>query len=347
MHQQTFETHEEWLTARRADFGIGASTVGAIVGASTYRSAWDVWSSHFAPEAQKPGNIAQLQRGHHLERHILRLYAEQHDVDVTHFDRTICYHTDHTWARFSPDGIRSDGGIVEVKTARGGWPWRDAPEVIDSADMLSYLPTLSYGLQAYWQMLISGAAFVDLVVLPLGHELASVADALAMQYPDALEAVAEAIRSSLVVVRIMRDPVFIKRLGDRIAAWRQTHLIEGKEPPAEGPAASAHHGKVPKRGEVNITDIDHPVVQLADALHHAKAVKKDADAKVKTYTGRLKQAMQHVESVTCDRGTIAWRKAGRGKAIDLRQWMHGGTTECDLQPDIMHPSPMPTEADDA
>lgn len=341
MQLRTFDTHDEWLNERRAGFGVGASAVGAILGESSYRSPWDVWSTHHAPGAVNPGNVAQLQRGHHLERHILRLYGEAQGIEVKHYDRTICYHPDQPWARFSPDGIRADGGIVEVKTARGGWAWRDVQDPIETAADLHYLPSVAYGLQAYWQMLVSGAEFVDLVVLPLGHELAAVADALAMDHPAALETLAEAIKGSLVVVRVMRDAQFLKRLGDRVAAWRAKHLVDGLEPPAEGPSASAYHGRQVKRGEVDLS-VDHPVIELADALFDAKRQKRQLDAKVKAYTGRLKQACQHVQSVTSSRGTIVWRKAGRGKAVDLKGWIYGGTTDCDHQPEPLQPPTEPT-----
>jgi hypothetical protein len=273
------------------------------------------------------------------------LYAEREGVKVKHYDRTICYHDQQPWARFSPDGIREDGGVVEVKTARNGWLWRDVDEVIETAAGLEDLPTISYGLQAYWQMLISGAAFVDLVVLPLGHELAAVADALAMQHPDALETLAEAIRSSLVVVRVMRDSEFIKRLGDKVAQWREGHLVQGKEPPAEGSYASRYHGQAAKAGEVALP-VDHPVVELGDALYGAKAAKKEAEALVKKYTGRLKQACQHVERVTSDRGSIVWRNSGRGKAIILKQWHYGGAVECDHAPAPLRSAPWQTTGGD-
>lgn len=344
MKSVTYSTHDEWLEARAVDHGIGASTVGAILGASSYRTPWDVWASHYAPDAIKAGNVAQLQRGHLLERHILRLYAEEQGIDVEHYDRTICYHDDQNWARFSPDGIRSDGGVVEVKTVRNGWEWRDAPVLLESGDELEYLPSLNYGLQCHWQMLVSGAPFVDLVVLPLGHELAAVADALAMSdWPEALGVIADAIRSSLVVVRVMRDSRFAARLGARVAEWREKHLVGGDEPMASGAHASAYHGRQPKKGSVEVDEAS-PITEVADALYHAKRRKKAIDAEVKDYTGRIKQAMQHVEEVRTERGIITWRKVGRGKAIDLRQWVYGGTTHTEAPIEPLHHEP-PTAGD--
>lgn len=343
----TYDTHEEWLNARRDGYGVGASTVGAILGASSYRSPWDVWAAEYAPDAIGAGNIAQLQRGHLLERHVLRFYSERENIEVEHLDRAIWYHDAQPWARFSPDGVRADGGLVEVKTVRGGWDWRDVSDVIESAEELEYLPSLNYGLQCHWQMLVSGAPFVDLVILPMGHELAAVADLLAVSdWPEAMTVVAEGLRSSMIVVRLLRDAVFEARLGAKVAAWRERHLVNGEEPPASGAHASAHHGRVPKRGELEI-DLDHPVTLVADSLFDAKREKKVIDARVKSLTGRLKKALQHVETVKTGRGSIAWRRAGRGKTLDLRQWVHGGTTDCDLNPEPLNPpEPQDTERED-
>lgn len=335
MRVERYNTHEEWLAARAAGFGVGASTVGSILGASSYRTPWDVWASHHAPEAIKVGNVAQLQRGHLLERHILRIYAELQGCEVEHHERTICHHKDVGWARFSPDGIRSDGGLVEVKTVRNGWEWRDAPVILESADELEYLPSLSYGLQCHWQMLVSDAPFCELVVLPLGHELAAVADALAMSdWPEAMAVLAEALRTSLVVVRIMRDAGFCKRLGSKVAAWRERHLVGGEEPVASGTNAAAHHSRQPKAGEVEL-DVDHPVIEVADALYAAKASKRRADDEVKRYMGQLKQSLQNVESVRSTRGEIRWKKVGRGKTLDLRRWVWGGTTETQAETETL------------
>ena len=162
-------------------------------------------------------------------------------------------------------------------------------------------------------------------------------------WPEALGVIADAIRSSLVVVRVMRDSRFAARLGARVAEWREKHLVGAVEPTASGAHASAYHGRQPKKGSVEVDEAS-PITEVADALYHAKKRKKAIDAEVKDYTGRIKQAMQHVEEVRTERGIITWRKVGRGKAIDLRQWVYGGTTHTEAPIEPLHHEP-PTAGD--
>lgn len=339
MQIDTYQDRDEWLAARSADYGVGASTVPAMLGLSGFTSPWDVWARWHAPEAIKQSDESpQLVRGHLLEPHLLKLYAKRMSVEVQHHDYTVCSHDTQRWARFSPDGIVADGGLVEIKTARNGWMWREAPEVIETAADLEYLPNPAYGIQCYWQMLISGAPYCDLVVLPLGNDLAAVADAIAVStYADALELLAEALASALVIVRVLPDPDFTIRMGAKVAAWRDKHLIGGAEPESRGVAAPRHHGELPKFGEVAV-DVDHPVTELADALFRAKADKRHTDSTVKTYTAKLKQAMQHVTRLQTPRGAVSWRKHGRGRALAFHDWLPGEAATAPADIPILTPN---------
>ena len=316
---RTYQTEAEWLAARSAGYGIGSSAVAAILGHSSWRSPWDVWASFHAPEAAPDTAGPQLLRGHALEPLILRAYEAHADEVAEHYDRTIACHPLNDWARCSPDGVTASGGLVEIKTAQNGWAWRDAPPVQHSADGLEELPRISYGLQCYWQMLITGAPWVDLVVLPLSFDVAAICDQLlAADLQEALPLVVKVLQGSLCVTRIMRDEPFIKALAGQIATWRLRHLVEGTEPPAgHSKHASAHHGRAVKAGCCIIQDSDDPFTQAAEGLAFWKDRERHARQRVKQFTGAMKQAMQHVQEVQTPQGSVKWKRHGRGMRLDL------------------------------
>ena len=350
MTHRQFDTVADWLEARSEGYGIGASTVAAVLGASSYRTPWDVWASHHAPEALPEVDAGQLRRGQLLEPHVFKSFPlryEEQGHTARHVDRVICYHRSETWARCSPDGFvydaeQQDGppvGLIEVKTARNGWAWRDAPDEIRSAEDLDTLPVMAYGIQCYWQLLVTGLDWVDLIVVIMSNDAADIADALALNHPEAMETVARHL-GTIKAIRIYRDPAFVERLGARVAAWREAHLVQGTEPEAAGALAAAYHGNRRKIGHLTVAD-DHPVIALADCLHDAKQAKKVIDQRVKHYTGRLKQALQNVRAVEASRGVVKWRKVGRGMSVALSDWV---PSEAPVEPDNV-PTLQPEESD--
>ena len=325
MKARTFDTDAEWLEARREGFGIGASTVGALLGLSSFRTPWDVWAAHHAPDALPQDSTAAQRRGHALEHHVGRVYAAARGFDLTTHDRTIWTHEDHTWARCSPDASVVDAGVVglaEIKTARNGWDWTDAPQEITDPREIEYLPHPAYGAQCYWQLLVSGRPWCDLVVFPLGHDVAAVAEVLAdSSHAAALGPLVDALASRLVVCRVHASEPFQRQLGGWVEDWRTRHLVNAEEPAATGSKyAGPHHGRQEKSGALEV-ELDHPLTVAADTLYHARRKKKDATAAEKEATAQLKQAAQGVQEVRTPRGIVRWKKHGKGQRLVLLDWV--------------------------
>lgn len=324
--ETTYETVDAWLAGRVDGFGVGASTAPAILGASSYASPWDIWARYHKPSAVGRGSSSAQRRGHAFEPLVLRAYAARFGVDVEKwYDLTVWSSARVDWARCSPDAtviVDGERGLAEIKTARGGWQWRDAPPVIESPDDLDLLPSLSYGLQCYWQLLVSGLPFVDLVVLPLSHELAAVSEALTdSEHRGALPLVVDAVAKQIVRVRINAAPKFQTRFGGLVAQWRARHLVEGIAPPAGSSAsASAYYGRVAKRSAAMVVDDEHEITKTADALYRAREAKREATAAEKTISGTLKQLIADVERVETPRGVVRWKKHGRGMRLVVDDW---------------------------
>lgn len=324
MRARTYDTTEEWLAARAEDYGIGASTVGALLGLSGYRTPWDVWASHHAPDALPVDATADQRRGHALEAEVARVYGQTHRYQVEHHDRTIWTHDTQPWARCSPDAtVTAEGvvGLAEIKTSRGGWAWRDVAQDIRDPAEVEDLPVPAYGIQCYWQLLISGRPWVDLVVLPIGHDVADIVDALAdSPHAGAVGPLVDALASRLVVCRVHASVPFQRQLGAWVQDWRARHLIKGEEPLATGSRyAGPYHGRQPKEGGLSV-DIEHPITRAADVLWHARRTKKEATDAEKKATTMIKQAAQGVETVTTPRGVVRWRKHGKGYRLILDDW---------------------------
>lgn len=327
MRSVQYASREEWLQARLEGYGVGASSVATILGMSSYRTPWDLWAAHYAPETAERKASTDAARGNALEVPVLEEYAAAQGLTVVHHDNELWSHERLDWARCSPDAsVMQDGkrvGLAEVKTVRSGWEWRDMPDEIRVPAEVFDLPTPAYGLQCYWQLLVSGAEWVDLVVLPMGYDTAAIAGALAEEgLQDAIRTVARALAKDLKVIRIYADKEWLQELGGRVYEWRRRHLVEGAEPdPGSSSAAGSYYASRPKREPVEVP-IDDEITTLADALRKARILKKDATQVEKLASNRLKQAMQDYAAVQTPRGVVKWRKHGKGMRIDIsKDWL--------------------------
>ncbi len=144
-------SRHEWLEMRRS--GIGGSDVAAIVGLSKWRTPTDVYNSKI--EAPVDNDNASMEWGRRLEPVIREKYAEAvgMSVDTPPF---LFRHQEHKFMIADVDGIRADGRIVEIKTARTqqGWGEDGTDEIPDY-----------YKTQVQHYMTVLGATSCDVAVL--------------------------------------------------------------------------------------------------------------------------------------------------------------------------------------
>jgi len=177
---------------------IGASDVAAILGASPWRSPWDVWADKTGRLEPWAGNEA-TKLGTFLEASVLS-YAE---AIVGDLERNIRVECPNTPIVATLDARTMDKGIpVEVKTAGMVGPlhgdWGDA--------MSDHVPD-HYLLQVHTQLLCTGAEVGWLFALLGGR--------------------------GVVQYEIPRSDSLCDSLVDQLCQWWNLHIIDGAEPSRE------------------------------------------------------------------------------------------------------------------
>ncbi len=141
----------DFLAQRRT--GIGGSDIAAIVGASRYKTAYQVWAEKTGLIQGSPDNPAMLW-GRKLEPVILQHYAETTGRAVSQCD--MLRHPEHPFMVANLDGFTDDKRIVEIKTARRADAWGDP-----GTDQVPQ----EYFLQVQWYMAVTGFEVADIAVL--------------------------------------------------------------------------------------------------------------------------------------------------------------------------------------
>ena len=144
-------TRTEWLKLRQ--MGIGGSDVAALLGLSKWRTPLDVYNSKI--EEPEETDNASMEWGRRLEPVIRQKYAEAVGMEVT-VPPFMFQHPEHKFMIADVDGIRADGRIVEIKTARTqmGWGEECTDEIPDY-----------YKTQVQHYMTVLGAESCDVAVL--------------------------------------------------------------------------------------------------------------------------------------------------------------------------------------
>ena len=145
------KTRAEWLKLRQ--IGIGGSDVAALLGLSKWRTPLDVYNSK-VEEPEETDN-ASMEWGRRLEPVIREKYAEAVGMEVS-IPGVMYQHPEHDFMIADVDGIREDGRIVEIKTARTqqGWGEEGTDEIPDY-----------YKTQVQHYMTVLGASSCDVAVL--------------------------------------------------------------------------------------------------------------------------------------------------------------------------------------
>ena len=165
--RETPKTKSLWIKAR-ANRGIGGSEAAAIVGASPWMTANDLWQIKTGEKTAKDiSDDPFVQQGQRMESAIRELYRTYHpDYQVTYHRFDLLYQSDRPWLLATLDGEVTlpdkRKGILECKTSTpgssAGWAKWDCQ-----------IPR-NYELQLYHQMLATGFEFADLVALLINQE---------------------------------------------------------------------------------------------------------------------------------------------------------------------------------
>lgn len=135
---------------------VTATDIGAIVGLSPYRSAFDVWVDKTRDDIPPDASNSAMTWGNRLESVVAAAYTDQYGIPIVKAE-FIRKDFDGVPAGCTQDYVSEDGMInVEIKTARSGFSWGD-PGTDQIPDY--------YLTQVMWQMGIAGQRMTHLAVL--------------------------------------------------------------------------------------------------------------------------------------------------------------------------------------
>ena len=169
------ETKADWLALRKS--GIGGSDIGAIMGLSRFRTAYDVYLEKTGQKAPDPDNNAihwgnvledvvakeyQGRTGRKVQRINQMMRHPDYDFVIGNIDRAVVNPDIMGNVRWK-DGRLTTDRILECKTANGFTAklWGDAGT--------DYVPD-AYLTQVQWYMLLTGCQYADLAVLIGGQD---------------------------------------------------------------------------------------------------------------------------------------------------------------------------------
>lgn len=117
-----FKNREEWQKGRYKFPGIGASEASAVVGASNWMTATELWE--IKTGRKKPKDLSEneiVQYGTDAEQHIRGLFMLKHDNYILDYKPyAFLFQSERPWLRCTLDGelTSEDGekGILEVKS---------------------------------------------------------------------------------------------------------------------------------------------------------------------------------------------------------------------------------------
>lgn len=118
---------------------IGGSDIAAILGISSYKSAYDVWLEKTTGESKDISNLPHIKMGNILEP-IIREHAERKYNKK--FPPILVRHPTLDFCAANLDGLSDDGVVLEIKTV---------------GVAKSYMLPDEYRAQIMWQMIASGA----------------------------------------------------------------------------------------------------------------------------------------------------------------------------------------------
>lgn len=107
---------DRWYAARRGR--IGGSDIGAILGVSPYESPYSLW--HQKRNDWRTEVTPSMAWGHYMETPILAWLTDRPGMPTITYAPGVFAHEERDWEAFSPDAIRADGVLVEIKCSMRG-----------------------------------------------------------------------------------------------------------------------------------------------------------------------------------------------------------------------------------
>jgi len=290
----TYESREEWLAARAADYRVTASQAPQILGLSPYGGAFEVWAGHHAPDLIEGPTGSQLQAGLDDEPRALAEYARLTGALVEHVRHAAFV---SGWAMASPDALVGEVGGVEVKHYdHPSWSeW--APSGTVWAGEGAYPVPEFVAVQALWSLHCSGRQWWDVVaVLPSGK-----------RYPDTR------------IYTIMRHQPTIDAIVAKVTAWRDAHLVGGERPPFDYPRQGFEVvGKIhPRPASEDVLEADDDTApKLARYAELANVIKAATDEQ-DTLRSELAAIIGDRKGLRGPAGSISWGSPSVRSSLSL------------------------------
>ena len=266
------EDEAAWLAWRRG--GLGGTDVSAILGINPWRSGWDVWLDKTGQGEPFEGNEA-TEFGNIAEDMVIRWGARQLNAAVVRVLPQV--HRKHPVIRGSADSLLAmeAGGMVglEAKTTK------DEPD--------GWEPTLIYKFQCRVYMAVYDHDVWWLAAFHKHH-------------------------AKFTLHRIDRDLAIEEAMIEKMLAWWQTHIVEGKPPVSDGSKAEhtylrdTHQQARP--GFVQASDEMEKILHRYADLSKAK---KRIDAEQKQLGAQIKRAIGDAGGIIGSAGKMNWSRYDR------------------------------------
>lgn len=321
-----YETHTDWLAARKASTLLGATDAAAIMGESFGRTAWDVWLDKRDPAGVKEVEpTVQMRLGLAAEPWALEWLAQGDRIPAG------CDIEPGPWAiesgplRASPDALLTKPDLltdlIEVKTSA---PWnRDkwAPDGTVFTGPLADWPAEYPCPPGYlWQVLTQAAAFLayaDYVpdVYLVAVFLEPVAAGLVLDADLPPVAVHE-----VRVIRLSFDEADLSDWYDHLSRWHQRHIVEGVEPPRDGSDACRRWHLDPSRfPRSEVRDATPDEAARIAAIVDARAAEAVSEAGRRVHEAELIAMMGRAKTVRAPAGKATISANGRLTVTPAKQ----------------------------
>lgn len=263
----------EWLAARRN--GLGASEVPAILGLDKYKSGLDIWLEKRGMAEPRGADTVPQRVGRFAEAMIASLYADATQLPIIQVPTV--RHPSLSVLFASADRMVVDEQLqwlvpVEIKNRGGipqGWGESGTDQIPEEVAVQVHVQMACYGLKmAHVAALLGGNDFR--------------------------------------IYKVHQDTVIEADILETVDAWWTRHMVNGEEPPIEGPGAAGYLARKFSKvvGEVITADEmgDGALLAYATARAKVEAAKRDVEA----FELILKNLIGENKGITGGAGKVLW-----------------------------------------
>lgn len=274
---------QDWLNARTT--GLGGSDVAIAVGASTFKTPFDLWQAKTSTEPP----VEEVKDIFWYGQKVEPLLAERFTADTGIATRNVGMYQSKTVPHelANPDRLTADGGVLEIKTT-GGYTDR-------AKEWQNGIVPADAFVQGQWYLHVTGRSHVWYIAL--------------------------VDRVPHIIGPVERDTEMIEQLTDAAAAfWRCVET--GTPPPIDLATVTpdeleARHPEVLDPESAVEADMPALIVDDLSELAEVKAAQDELAAKRKTIETRIKAAIGDHEYLTVDGRPVArWQQIAGRKSFD-------------------------------